>query len=855
MTLDELKEKYQVIPQELKNLRRWVCYDIIVDKETGKARKMPVSAFGGPASSTNPNTWCNFNAALLACARNEYAGIGFNLGKVDENTCYFGVDIDNHPDEQTGEKMSQEEFNKIANEFVSSLDSYSEYSHSGEGVHIICKGTLPVGARRKAGCCIEMYDSGRFFTMTGKVIKDASIQERTEQIKTLWEKYLNVKDENTNYINRTRTGYIHMDENGVMHLDGPRYNSVEIGGSALSDSEVIEKASSATNGADFVSLFNGNYGKDHSAADMSLCNHLAFWTNCNAEQMDRIFRSSKLMRDKWDEMHGKETYGERTIRIAIESQHNTYIPVKKTVFVESHIVETKSSNVTFDIKKQIDEKGDPIVNFKKVFKRYPLTDTGNAERFYDQFGEYFKYNKTGKYWMYWTGKKWIVDEKEYIKKYSDKLIEIMRTEADAMDQEIEDAVKSGATEESIKQLMTVQNALYKNIDRISNKAGKEAMLSELEHLHDIPTIASEYDTHGYLLNTDSGIVNLETGQIQPFDRGLLMSKSTNCEVSYETPETWIKFLHDIFKRDNEQETEEIVDCIQKAIGYCLTDSVKEQCMFILHGDGSNGKSTFIEELCRMLGDYGVTGDTDILVQSKNASGQSTQFSLAGYKGTRLISVSETDEGSKLAEARIKAMTGNAEIRAQEKFGKPFTYAVTYKIWLATNPKPIIRGTDLGIWRRVFYFPFERKFTDNEKDITMPDKLRAETPKILGWAIEGYKKYVKEGLKKPKCIEEATSSYRNEMDVINAWISNRCTPFSGYETKASTLFENYKAWAKDDCEWLMSNTKFGQELMKKGYKKVRRCDGFYYVGLKLLDDYRGISFKKDNFMLTEDEDLL
>ena len=158
----------------------------------------------------------------------------------------------------------------------------------------------------------------------------------------------------------------------------------------------------------------------------------------------------------------------------------------------------------------------------------------------------------------------------------------------------------------------------------------------------------------------------------------------------------------------------------------------------------------------------------------------------------------------------------------------------------------------NIWRRVFYIPFERTFSEKEKDTTMPERLKAETPQILGWAIEGYKKYAAEGLTKPKCIEEASSSYRNEMDVINAWITNRCVPFAGYETKASTLFENYKAWAKDDCEWLMSNTKFGQELMKKGYKKVRRCDGFYYVGLKLMDDYKGMSFKKENFFLEDDE---
>jgi putative DNA primase/helicase len=322
----------------------------------------------------------------------------------------------------------------------------------------------------------------------------------------------------------------------------------------------------------------------------------------------------------------------------------------------------------------------------------------------------------------------------------------------------------------------------------------------------------------------------------------MLTKNTKCKVSFETPNVWLKFLNDIFERKGKpEETEEIIHCIQKALGYCLTDSVKEQCMFILHGDGSNGKSTFIELICDVMGDYAITADSELLIQNKNSTGQSTQFSLASLKGSRLISTSETDEGKALAEARIKKMTGDNMVRAQHKFGKEFSYKTTYKIWMATNPKPIIRGTDHGIWRRMFYVPFENIFTEEKKDKSMPEKLRKELPQILGWMIQGYQMYKEEGLSKPKCLEEALADYKNQMNVINAYIKSECSDFPGFDTPARALYQDYKEWAKDNTEYCMSEGKFKEEMVKKGYKRIRRASGWFYIGIRMNKDKKGILF--------------
>lgn len=842
MTFEELQQKYSQIPPELKKVKRWVCYN---DK------KIPMNAIsGGYARCSDPITWCSFNVAIMGCYKYQFSGIGFMLG-YDEKTGinFFGIDLDNHEDKETGKKqLTPNEFYDLSQEFINALDSYTEYSHSGEGVHIICKGFLPEGNRRRAGCPIEMYDTDRFFTMSGNVINNSDVQERTKEIKPLWEKYLNVQDEK-------RIAF--QSRENTITIGGFSYknNVVTVGGHDLDDTELIDKIRASKNGSNFISLYNGDmsrYSNDHSVADMAMCDILAFWTGCNAQQMDRIFRKSGLMRKKWDEKRGKQTYGERIIEAAISSQTDVYVPPTKTIVIQTEEkdiknLEVKQKPIVPTVEKiEVDEKGDPIFKIKKIFKKYSLTDTGNAERFYDYFGDLFKYNASSKVFLYWNGKNWVNDEKNFVKKYADKIIDILKDEIKQTTREIDEMSREeGANKETIKEKQSILKGMIDNMKRVSNKAGKDAMISEFQHLHDISVVEEELDIYGTLLNTDSGIVDLENNKIIPYDKKLLLTKNTKCKVSFEEPKVFLKFLNDIFERKGRpEETKEIIHCIRKALAYCLSDSVAEQCMFILHGGGSNGKSTFIELICDVLGDYAITADSELLIQNKNSTGQSTQFSLASLRGARLVATSETDEGKALAEARIKKMTGDNMVRAQHKFGKEFSYKTTYKIWMATNPKPIIRGTDHGIWRRMFYIPFENIFSEENKDKKMPEKLRAEKPQILGWLIEGYDLYKKEGLTKPKCLEEALADYKNQMNVINAYIKSECTDFPGFETAARALYQDYKTWAKDNTEYCMSEGKFKEEMVKKGYKRVRKAAGWFYVGIKMNSDKKGIIFESN-----------
>lgn len=596
------------------------------------------------------------------------------------------------------------------------------------------------------------------------------------------------------------------------------------------------------------------YNNDHSAADLALCTILAFWTGSDPIQMDRIFRSSALYRDKWDQQRGRDTYGNLTIEKAISGTVESYTPPKEKTTIKINTVKaTKIVTQNNECVMNIDENGDPIIREKTIFKSYSLDDTGNAERFYDYFGELFRYNQTNKNFMFWTGKTWVSDTQGYVKKYADVIVEILKTEAFNLNKEIEEAAKNG-DKEQVEDLKSKQTAMLKNASRVANKAGKEAMISELQHLHNIPVCSEDFDTDDELLNTDSGIVNLRTGDLMPFDKNAMLSKNTKCKVSYEEPKVWLKFLESVFRRENpnkteeenKQDTQELIECLQKCMGYSLSGSTAEQVMFLLYGSGSNGKSTFSEQVARVMGDYAGTTPNSTLMQSKMGSSGSQLFSIAKLNGLRYVSTGETDEGGKLAESTVKLLTGSDKISAQFKFGNEFDFIPKFKIWMATNNKPIIRGTDFGIWRRLFFFPFERTFTGKDKDKDLPKKLAAESDKILGWAIQGYQKYINggNGLVKPRCVEEALSDYKKEMDVVSTYLSRQCGDLAFYLTKATDLYRDYKEWAKDNTEYLMPETKFGTELLKKGYQKKRMSDGWYYIGIKLNTDKRGVTFRDE-----------
>lgn len=764
--------RYDSIPEELKSVSQWVCWT---------EDKMPKNPRTGKnAQSNNSATWADFETACGAVDKFGFSGVGFMFAPP-----YFGVDLDHCLDNVD-----------FVDEFVETLQSYTEISKSGDGIHIICKGKLPSGARRKNG--VEMYSEGRYFIMTGRLYNEKykTIAECTENIKVLHSKYL--------------------------HSNIPQIAPRPFEAVNMTDDEIIQKARGCKTGSLFQLLYSGNwqglYGSQ-SEADLALCNHLAFWTQKNESQMDRIFRSSGLMRKKWDSRRGGTTYGAATIARAVTDCDSVYEPSSYN---------GNDSDIALRFFRGVN--GENKVKVEAPHKVYEMTDTGNAHRFRDKYAGHVKYSFVRKRWYYWTGKVWEIDNTGEIKKLADEVLKDIKKEAFAEeDQDLRDAMLRWAT-------------------KSASSHAKEAMIHEAKHLEGIPVLPDEMDAFQDFLNCQNGIVNLKNGELIPHDGQFMMSHITLSEydTSGDAPELWLKFLEDVTHGDKD-----LMDYLQKCVGYSLGGSIQEQCAFFLYGLGNNGKSTFLDTIGEMLGTYSSNVQPETIMLKSSLSNSAANSDIARLKSARFVTSEEPTEGVRLNEGLVKQLTGGGKITCRFLYGDEFEYAPEFKLWIATNHKPVIRGTDIGIWRRIRLIPFEVNIPKEKVDKNLRYKLRKELPKILRWAVEGYMKWQKEGLEAPKCVKDATNEYRVEMDVLASFMSS-CIEIdyeNGERIPANVLFSVYTKWANENNEYVMSSRKFFLEITKKLPEKVRTSSGIVYTKIKLTQYGKGLQ-KKHNYSIED-----
>lgn len=788
----ELDKRYEKIPQEMKRQRRWICFAI--RERSGKTIKIPISAVEGQneALASDEATWSDFEHAIEYCSKSNFDGIGFEL----KDSGMFAIDLDNTPDEN-GNCMPQQDFQDMVNDFVKTLNSYTEWSVSGNGIHIFCYGNPPeVTGKNKDR--IKVYSGERYFIVTGNKIRATSIKDCSIEAKKICAKYSTQKEKESS----SRFG-----------------EDMK----ALTDSQVLEAIRNSKYQYKVAKLMKGDTSDypDADSAKKALCKFLAFYSNCDKEQVQRLFAKSALADDEWKNQESA------FIEEAVDACAAIYVKTNGAKKIP-HKQEAQSEEVLMNI----DEEGEPIFRITnlKAKKNYSLDDTGNAQMFSDYFGDIFHWNATDKVWMFFTGKTWIVDTKGIIRKYANQLITMLREE----EKQIEEQLADEHDEAERKRLAGLLAAYDKNIKRVSNKNGKDAMISELQFLSSSAVENSDFNKDPYLLNTDSGIVDLRTGKINKFDKDAMLSYNTKVKVSFEEPVVWLSFLRSIFEYPNKKDTEEVIECLRRCLGYTLTGDTKEQVIFLLHGDGSNGKSTLLNVLQAIMGDYFNTIDSSQLMVTKNQS-VAIQNSLAELIGTRFLSTQETEEGARLSEPIMKHISGDEVINAQKKYGKPFFFKPVFKLWMSTNNLPIIRGKDYGIWRRIFLFPFKKQFKEAEKDKEMPEKLAAEYDKILGWCIKGCVDYLADrDLKRPNYLKEELTNYQEDLDTVLQFTRSECYENKGKLTQKRMMYDAYTAWAKRSNLPALSEPKFKADMVKKGYNLVvsERDHGQYYDGIAL-----------------------
>jgi putative DNA primase/helicase len=269
---------------------------------------------------------------------------------------------------------------------------------------------------------------------------------------------------------------------------------------------------------------------------------------------------------------------------------------------------------------------------------------------------------------------------------------------------------------------------------------------------------------------------------------------------------------------------ELVDYLQRAIGYTLTGSTREQVFFLLYGTGRNGKSVFMNTIAAMMGDYASETPTEtLMVKPLGAGGASSD--VACLAGARLVGANESEDGQRLAEARIKALTGGDPITARHLYQAPFTFTPAFKLWLRTNHRPDVKGTDEGIWRRVRLVPFAVTIPESDVDHDLSEKLAAELPGILAWAVRGCLAWQAGGLGYPDAIRRAVEGYRDEMDHIGPFLDQLQVK---RPIRAEHLHEAYKTWCAANDQEPMNATAFGKRLNERGWGKQRKTDGVYRV---------------------------
>jgi putative DNA primase/helicase len=341
----------------------------------------------------------------------------------------------------------------------------------------------------------------------------------------------------------------------------------------------------------------------------------------------------------------------------------------------------------------------------------------------------------------------------------------------------------------------------------------------------IAATIDQWDSDPWLLNTPAFTVDLRTGEHRPHVPSDYCTRQTAVSPSGTCP-LWITFLVKTFAGD-----EQLIEYVQRVAGYALTGKTSEHAMFFCYGTGANGKSTMLNTLSGILGDYCAVPQIETFTAS-NTDRHPTEMAM--LRGARIVIANETEEGRRWAEAKIKAVTSGDPITARQMRQDPFTFVPQFKLIMAGNHKPGLSGVDEAIRRRMNLIPFAVTIPENDRDPELFEKLKNEWPGILAWMIEGCLKWQKKGLQPPVAVQKATELYLESEDTLTLWTDECCEKEVAAWEKSSDLFDSWKEWADRAAEYVGSQKRFVQALEAKGFKQQRKNKGRGFLGVRLKE---------------------
>ena len=437
-----------------------------------------------------------------------------------------------------------------------------------------------------------------------------------------------------------------------------------------------------------------------------------------------------------------------------------------------------------------------------------FTDLGNTERFLDRHKDSFRFT-SGKGWYSFDGTRWVPESDAAVNRAAWETVRAIGDEP------------APPPEPGERNPMTPRKWMRQS----ESAARVSAIVSMAKSAGGICVKEEEFDQHDWLFNTVSGTIDLKTGTLRPHDRSQLLStiSPVKFDPRAECPK-WMEFLEKVM-----QGNQELVSFLQRLAGYTMSGSVAEQAFCVNWGEGSNGKSTYLDVLSTVMGGYADTTPFNTFSERKNGG---IPNDLAALHKARMVICSEGARTTKLAEAMIKNVTGSETVSARFLHHEFFSFRPKFTLFLQSNHKPVITGTDHGIWRRVRFIPWLYTFSDAEINKRWAqEEVEAEGPGILNWALKGCLEYQRIGLAEPEVVRAAIAQYRENSDTLGIWLKDECTKAPGHETPSGGFYAVYRGWARDTGEDAITAQEFKTEMVKRGYgwKKTKKANVF--VGIR------------------------
>ena len=892
------KVNFVNIPQELKANASFCLWKL--EKRNGKATKVPYNPrTGGLAKTNDAKTFSDFVTAMKDYAMGGWDGIGYRgatredrsgvgdgtgarcgdgtgarcvdgangsgVGCVDGagyvDGCSIGaIDID-HCIREDGS------LNDVAASILGFFpETYFERSPSGTGLRgffflppdFAYDKTVYYINNRKYG--LEVYLPGatnRFVTVTGDVYRPGSVVRDDAALTSVLDTFMKrpARMENT---------------------------SISAPCSYLTDEQVIKHASASESGEKFTALYKGSWQElydSQSDADMAFVSMLAFWCGNVEEQIDRIFRTSGLMRDKWDRRTGDSTYGQITIRNVVNSNSTVYTPVLNAEptsaeddFGDLDYIESTANGIANGTEGGTEggtngrteggTAGEQRPSFRPALSfvtltidamqphtnpRYGHGEIGIGNIFADYYKPIARFNASRDIWYVYDGCVWRPDENELAvfelsKSLADKLLIF------ALQIKDEDT----------------RTRYIKNVQKLQFRKNRRTMIEDAKSVY--PVAMDIFDRDHYLFNCRNGTLDLRILQFREHDPKDFITKSS--PVRYDPNAScprWNQFISEVM-----QGREDVARYLQKAIGYAMTGDTSLECLFIMYGPKTrNGKTTTIETILRVMGEYGRSAKPDMLASNfrTGTSNNGPSEDVARLAGARFVGISEMEQKLTINASLTKQLTGNDSITARFLHENSFEFHLQAKIFIDTNHLPNVTDQTLFESGRIKIIPFERHFEDYEQDKGLKGKLIEERnlSGILNWCVEGYRLFKVEGLEEPKAVKVATAQYREDNDRFEqfaaAWLEQGYDEnHFMYEVSTMAAYRVYTQWA-ESMNFRAENFKNFRAAMEKLYsvELKRPRDGgnmiSMIVGARLRKEEAGTEEGGQAFKKLDDEDCV